>query len=435
MKKLFALGMIGALTCASVSAQTIKQIPMDEEKYESFYLQHISADGKYISGYATKTGQPVIVDWQNDNVKVFEKVMGAETPWVANNGAAVGYTREGSFKASFATGECEVSNTTDENGIHGVYAAMSEDGTVIVGAYIDTLWQETACYWENGVRKDLPMPTAEEMGASVDGARAKGISKDGNVIMGYISVSYTTMWWGAPFKNVFEPMVIWVRQTDGTYTCDPVCKDWIRLQADNEAQKNNPYKQFMPVAISPNGQFVAVNIRDYYGDDDLWPTLKMGRYEVATKKLEVFEVEDDDCQATAIANDGTMVGRTDGQDRIGIIVRPEDKLPKALYTVFGNSEFYYFDTFGEHEVTAISEDGRYIGGIGPVMKGESIYPSGREAYVLDTKGDASAISNVNTDQQGKAEYYTIDGRKSHAPAKGINIVRTATGKTRKVLVK
>lgn len=424
MKKLFTLGIMSALACANITAQTLTMIPVDEETLTTFLVQHMAPNGKYISGYAASTGQPIVADWQNGDVKVFENVTGAETPWVNSDGTAVGYNRQGSVKLNFQTGEYEDIDPTDEAGIRGVCEAITEDGTVIVGAYIDTDWNETACYWENGLRKDLPVPTADELGFEIDGAHAKYISKDGSIIVGYLNMI-----------PVLDPMVIWQRQADGTYQCNPICKDWVRVN-DDAQQAANPYKKFTPAGISPDGQFIAVNIRDYYSDDDWdWPEMKIGRYEVATGKLEVFELEDLSCTAEAIANDGTIVGETEGLDTYGIILRPGDEKPQAMYIVYGIDEFFYFDTYGGHEVKAISEDARYIAGVGPVMKGESIFPSGRDAYVLDTKSETTAITAVNKGERSKAAYYTVDGRKSNAPVKGLNIVKTAAGQTKKVLVK
>lgn len=54
-----------------------------------------------------------------------------------------------------------------------------------------------------------------------------------------------------------------------------------------------------------------------------------------------------------------------------------------------------------------------------------------KSYIYDS---TTGINDLNAQTQGK-EYFDLQGRRISAPAKGINIVRTANGKTKKVLVK
>lgn len=61
-------------------------------------------------------------------------------------------------------------------------------------------------------------------------------------------------------------------------------------------------------------------------------------------------------------------------------------------------------------------------------------PYSAYGYVLYT-GNAMGIGAVNAQTDGKAEYYTIDGRKVNAPVKGLNIVKTSNGETKKIVVK
>ena len=55
-------------------------------------------------------------------------------------------------------------------------------------------------------------------------------------------------------------------------------------------------------------------------------------------------------------------------------------------------------------------------------------------YVLYT-GLTTGVNAVNLPDNNKVEYYTIDGRKVNTPAKGLNIVKTANGETKKIVVK
>ena len=47
----------------------------------------------------------------------------------------------------------------------------------------------------------------------------------------------------------------------------------------------------------------------------------------------------------------------------------------------------------------------------------------------------TAVNTVDISDNGKIEYYTIDGRKVNTPAKGLNIVKTTNGEIKKVIVK
>ena len=47
----------------------------------------------------------------------------------------------------------------------------------------------------------------------------------------------------------------------------------------------------------------------------------------------------------------------------------------------------------------------------------------------------TAVNAVNTPDNGKVEYYTIDGRKVNTPAKGLNIVKMSNGQIKKTVVK
>jgi len=50
-------------------------------------------------------------------------------------------------------------------------------------------------------------------------------------------------------------------------------------------------------------------------------------------------------------------------------------------------------------------------------------------------GEITGIKNVNSDAEKTVGYYSIDGRKLSAPTKGVNIIKTANGEAKKVLVK
>ena len=50
-------------------------------------------------------------------------------------------------------------------------------------------------------------------------------------------------------------------------------------------------------------------------------------------------------------------------------------------------------------------------------------------------GSPTAVSTISDRHDTIAECYTIDGRKISTPQRGLNIIRTAEGKTVKVMVR
>ena len=56
-------------------------------------------------------------------------------------------------------------------------------------------------------------------------------------------------------------------------------------------------------------------------------------------------------------------------------------------------------------------------------------------YILPTNYVTTSVNALNATDNGKVEYYTIDGRKVNTPVKGLNIVKMANGKTKKTVVK
>lgn len=140
-----------------------------------------------------------------------------------------------------------------------------------------------------------------------------------------------------------------------------------------------------------------------------------------------------------------MVGYTTGQwfdPRNAIILKAGEDQPRLLKDVYGSlEELAEYDDNGFHTVTGITGDGRYITGFGSVLSEKEIdreiIPTAIvKSYVLDTKGNITdGISNITNNTKKNAECFTVDGRRISAPVKGLNIIKTSNGETRKFFVK
>lgn len=184
--------------------------------------------------------------------------------------------------------------------------AVSEDGKVIAGYYFDAAYTTTPCLWnDNGERFDLPVPTSEECGFEVSGAEARYMTPDASVIAGFV-IDNMSMW----------PAVIWRRQADGSYKCDPVCKDYF----EEDYGLGKPYMNFSPAGLSEDGKWLSLSVMDEYEGFDA-PTAKIARLNLETMQLEVLTMPEpltaQSLEASAIANDGTMLANTLTEGLVG----------------------------------------------------------------------------------------------------------------------
>lgn len=411
------------IACASLSAQTLTKVTTDDGK--AVQVLNISNNGQYVCGSTVEDMVGFISDWKSNSTKLFgsEGVdEGVELRKVTDNGVAVGFEL-GGVKCDFNDNSLVYiyPKKTDPYS-DGICESITEDGKIIVGSTFDGSYNQVPILWENGEMKNLPFPTSEEIGFEIIGATAKFISADGKVIAGYVVDNYSTY-----------PMIIWERQDDGTYKCDPVCKGLFEPEYGD-----NPYIVFTPSAISPDGKKITMTISeniDYWGTEE-----RIGIYDVETKNIEIITVDGEHglevetpCTASAISNDGTIVGigGSPWEGRTAFIMKPDEKQPRLLSEVFPEiTDFAMYDETGFHTVVSISADGNYITGFGINTEIEDL-----ESYVFDTGKNATGINTIKNNETGAAEYYTIDGRKINAPAKGLNVMRTADGQTKKIIVK
>lgn len=453
MKKIFTLCCILAATYAN--AQTLTKFTTEENE-NGYQVMDISNNGKYIGG-VTLLGEMFIIDVEKKEAKLKETLDpngGAEIRGVSNNGIGVGFNEI--IATLSAGGEFKVVEEKSEDS-YGLGEDISDDGTIIAGAMVNNNygdgWLKKPCIWINGVRKMLPEPTTEEIGFNYNGASTKHISADGSVILGHLMDDVS-----------LEPAALWIKDGD-TYRLDSIWKGRFHpTQYDEELgdfrKYDEPYVNFRWGGLSANGKYAVLTISENLGEEENeygWVVQintedRIGIYDIENKELKIITIDGNhgidagtSVTPTAVSNDGTVVGYTTGQwfdPRNAIILKAGENQPRLLKDVYGSLEaLAEYDDNGFHTVTGITGDGRYITGFGSVLSekeidGEIIPTAIVVSYVLDTKGNITdGISNITNNTKKNAEYFTVDGRKISAPVKGLNIIKTSNGETRKFFVK
>lgn len=453
MRKIFTLCCLAAATCAN--AQTLTEIKEAEEA-GGVMVQTISNNGKYVGGmtfaqqlflHDLQSGKSVILEPEDD--------FGAEVRGISNDGIGIGYN--GPAITVDMSGNAKIIEQSTEE-YYCLGESITDDGKIMTGSVVNLAmsdlddWQYKACYWENGKLAMLPSPTSEEMTFPVAGSSAKRISADGSVILGHLVDNMSSF-----------PAIIWKR-VGNEYQLDTICKGQFAPSIYNEElgdyePREEPYPLFQFAALSANGKYVALNVARYesYYDEDMDQTFtfpgetRIAIYNTETKEIQEIVIdgstgieEGTSCAANAIANDGTVIGYTgDGfmQPRQAIILKAGEKQPKLMAEEFSSIEqIATFDELGMNSPCAITGDGRYIAGFAMIpyemeIEGEVFETSICEAYVIDREGDPTAISSTVKTAKKATEYFTVDGRKVAAPVKGLNIIKSADGTTKKVFVK
>lgn len=455
MKKIFTLCCFFAATCAN--AQTMTTF-VTEDIMNGYQLQDISNNGKYIGG-VTLGNEMFVMDVETKKVQVAEMLddWGGEVRGMSNTGIGAGFN--GPVATLSMDGECKIiEEATDE--FYGMGEDITDDGRIIVGALVNQQygdsWQKKPCIWVDGVRTMLPEPTGDDVYFNCSGAVAKHVSADGSVILGYLIDDMSTF-----------PAVLWIKDGD-TYKLDPIYKgrfnpiEWSDEKQAHVTLTDDPYVAFQFGAVSANGKYVAVGVSEYLGmefDEEWGMTFinqterRIGVYDVENKTLNIFTVDgnhnidaETSMSPSAISNDGTVVGYTGeggfGEPRCGFILKAGETQPRLLADVFdGIGQLAIYDANAMNVVTSITGDGRYIAGFGYQLGEEEIdgevWPINFvEAYVLDTQANGGAgIRGVMENVTETSEYFTVDGRRVDAPVKGLNIIRTSNGETKKVMVK
>ena len=431
MKKFFTLSLCSLLFSAAAMAEEPNITLLEGgASYGGFMPECISANGQYVGG-STFMQALFMSEWEQQNTFVaiegskFDN-MGAEIRSITNDGLGVGFDDNGALTVNFANQEITYLTKVSKDLISdAVCDGVSADGSIAVGYIYPKGGAATAAYWENGTPNILPLPTPEEIGFYYEGSRALLISDDAQTIVGFVVDKLST-----------KPMVIWHRQADGSYVCDPVCKNYFCLPTE----LNNEFIRFTPKSLSHNGKLVLMQVS--YTTAEEWDNVHLAYYDIEKDELNISPVSIPtasfiDSMLHSISDNGTSVGYFETEEgRKSFIMYASDMQPRLLSEEYPLPAFELFTENGENAVSGISADGRYISGMGTDYSTafNTYYFVG---YVLDrgVEDEESGVEAIDTDNAINeiTEIYTIDGIKVSEPVKGINIIRSSDGKVKKVL--
>lgn len=434
-RSMFVAAFVGiSLATSAQTMQVLNSITDADGTTYSLMSQAISPNHKYVAGRAMnyeemKYGVFVYdVEAGNYYFQGDVDMMGSDLRAVTDAGIAVGYN--GSPET------LSIDGTSTPLSLPEGYMARPQgvgaDANVIVGSYYSEMdFISHACVWRDGELEQLPEPGAEEAGIEVTGSEAYYTSADGSVIAGTLLDVYG--------MGVF---VLWNQQSDGTYVCDLVYKDY--FSADG-SDTERPYNYFMPAGLSQNGKYAALKV----GIPEL--EQRMARYDIETGELEVYVAdgsgdipESASIESSGISDNGTVIGNcftgmVQMQTINPCIWKNGEDAPQLISKMCPDlTDFVAFDDMGGNFILGITPDGRYLTGYAyDTGKGGSGLVFDYTSYVVDLEDLATGIkSAVTSTADGDGiEYYTIDGVRVNTPAKGLNIVRKADGSTVKVVIK
>lgn len=453
MKKVYLQQLLLLAVCSTMNAQTdngFSVIPSPDDDESIMYT--ISPNGKYAGGYSLVKKKAVVYDITNKQLKTFGDENAEGTGDVRN------ISDDGKFQFLVSDDFGNVSyfysfaeNTPLVSYDDGSLAkGVARGGDMVVGAMMHedgAYW--SACYW-NGTDNTpvyLPEPSDKWSGWTsldetdptvVNGTSADFVSADKSVIAGYVIDNFSSY-----------PAVLWRLNKDGkTYSLDFISRRYF----DNDYDGRKPYVLFTPAGLSENGKWLALTIAT---SPDGWAfNYGIARYNVEEDELETFIYSEEDgieeANASAISNDGTIIGFSGGfQAEKGIIWKAGEAKPAYLAEEYpGVPQFAEYDENGGHMPGCISADGRYIVGFGYYYRDggtpedDSDDTAGYESYVFDTqnKNAATAIAAAPTASKKSADNtvvarYDMTGKRIQARVPGINIMKMRTGKAVKAVNK
>ena len=436
MKIKFFLISIVLLSFAGLKAQTITTLDAGV-RFGGFMPQCISPSGKYVGG-SSFAGMMFMSDWANNQNLVIDESYGSvyenygsEIRGISDNGIGVGFDDKGAVIVDFNNAGYKVLLGIDPSkNINDVLAsAITADGSLIVGSVIKDSYNPVPVYWENEELKYLPLPEDGDLGFKPSGYSAQQVTADGSIIMGYAVDNFSTY-----------PMVLWYRQDDGSYTCDPVFKGYFEAGFGSKE-----FLRFKGLSINRSGTAIIMKVQYNTDDPEFFGLNLLALYTIADKNLKVIHVDgkhgierdvDFDVWFNGIADNNTVVGwyTPSTGERYPFIMYGDELQPTKLSLAFPNlDKLEEYDDNMEHALSGISADGRYICGMGTAFN-ETFNTYIYEGYVIDTLNEAG-VSSVNPDSMGSNKYYGIDGMNRENPVKGINIIRCPDGSTKKVLIK
>lgn len=444
MKKIFTISVACAL-CTTLNAETIKvltiqpseEIPEMQAPYISVMGLTLSANGDYVGGVLEQGLGLFVADARTGEVKYKLTPDGAELRNIDNNGLAIGVNdATGGVTYDFTTGAVTTICAPEEYK-YFLGEALTNDGSTLFGSCVGTGFATYAYYTNDGKDwKSLPYPTDEQLGAYANRVRkesaVKQASGDGKVLLGNL--------------GGFAIPTLWVMNDKGEYEVDFFPARFVKL---TEEDRNDTTKPLYAISgmygylLSNNGRYVIM-----IGlDDD--PNTGKGYgvpaiYDTVTKELKIFsepqEIDDrgTGLYPTAIADDGTFIGTigTPYHNSFGSFIwkagEPQAELLITAFpefgVLFGDSDYY-----GYNMPTGISADGSTI--MGYTYYSDDYYdessPAFYTTYIIDC-GEDNAVDAIETEGSVDA-IYSIDGRSLNTLSKGINIVRQANGKVKKIL--
>ena len=449
MKKILLSGAALLMAFTGAKAQWAEEITTNWDllNYGGFMPLCMSTHGQYLGGatFSNNAFMYNIPEWTSliiteEMGSVVTEMGSPEITAVTDNGVAVGFDGSGAFKIENG----KYSILSRENSQYPIITPndISDDGKIVVGYVADGTFYQYACYWDNGARMLLPRPKDEELGYKTYGARANRITADGSLILGNFVDAKGS-----------KPMILWQRQADGTYKYLPVSEGKYEpvdvLQMDSKTGEitikergTNPYLRFQGGAISKDGKTVGMMIVKN-SETVLFPPMQVAYYDIETAELEIVEPcgmlsEGGEFEVTGLSDDRTLIGNIGDplSNQTPFIMYSDTKIPTALWEAFPDVELMqiyklYNEGHNNFLANAITADGTLITGY--ILEPDDFRGL---AFVLGTKGDNLGVTTLGQEnkEEGKAEYYTIDGLRLQAPVKGLNIVRNPDGTTRKIYV-
>ena len=428
---------IGLISFIGLNAQTITILD-EGVPYGGFMPHAISPSGKYVGG-SSFAGMMFISNWaDNKNLVIDESFgsqyenYGSEIRGISDTGIGVGFDDKGAVIVDLNNDSYKVLMGIDRpKEVYDVLASsITADGSLIVGSVLDSKFNPLQVYWENEELNYLPLPENGDFGFNPEGYGALQVTADGSIIMGYAVDNFST-----------KPLVLWFRQEDGSYLCDPVFQEYF-----DGSYGSKEFLRFSGLSINRSGTSIIMKVQYNTEDPEFLDLNLLALYSISDKKLEVIHVDgehgiernvDFDVWFNGISDNNTVVGwyiPSEG-GRYPFIMYGDELQPTKLSLAFPNLEkLQAYDDSEEHALSGISADSRYICGMG-VDYSDNLHTYIYEGYVIDTQNDDAGVSTVNFDCQGKIKYLGIDGQTRNGLTKGINIIRYPDGLVKKVLIK
>lgn len=323
---LLALIALAMISCEDNNGKTQDVTSLSKSKLSDIdvWVEGMSSNLEYAAGLSLATYAPVIWNIKANSTTDFEDLTEGTFHAINNQGIAVGSYGE-SLSIPVRVENGKVTELERPNGEYNADVwAITSDGKTMAGFCYGGVEAVEPCYWTaDGKIHMLPIPTSDEVGFEVNGAAVRFMSEDGAVMLGFLIDNYAT--W---------PITVWRRQKDGSYICDPICKEVF----EDDFGKGKPYMLYgdeAGVSLSGNGKWATLLVQEEY---DAWngatpTTVYAARLNLVTGELEKTESLS---AVTSISNDGTVLGflGSEPTQRQGLIWMPGEKDAKQLNEVY-----------------------------------------------------------------------------------------------------